>query len=76
MIISLNWQSGKGIELVNSMIRRKTKWTRGKSKDIENAWYRLWFTRKDKHGNETRIIVEKIERKHYRYNRLGGRIIL
>lgn len=45
------------MEPVNIMIRRKTKCSGGKSKDIENTWYRPWFTTKDKHGNETRIIV-------------------
>lgn len=57
---------GKGLELINITIRRKsiiglqeTKWVGGQSRDIDNVGFKIRYSRKVKHRNSMRIVVDK-----------------
>ena len=55
------------MEIVDTMIRRKvniiclqeTKWIGERCREIDNTWYKLYYTKKYKNKNVVGIIIDK-----------------
>ena len=64
---NIGTMTGKGMELVDTMRRRKvhvaclqeTKWVGEKAREIENTGFKLYYTGKYRNRNEVGIIVDK-----------------
>lgn len=75
---------GKGLELINITIRRKsiiglqeTKWVGGQSRDIDNVGFKIRYSRKVKHRNSMRIVVDKgVKNNVVEVKRFGDKIIV
>ena len=76
--------TGKGMEIVDTMIRRKVniirlqeaKWIGERCRKIENTWYKLYYTEKYKNRNGVGIIVDKNFKEYVvKVTRKGDRII-
>lgn len=75
---------GKEIELINITIRRKsiiglqeTKWVGRQSRDIDNVGFKIRYSRKVKHRNSMRIVVDKgVKNNVVEVKRFGDKIIV
>ena len=77
--------SGKGMELVDTMLRRKvniacvqeTKWVGEKAREIENTGFKIFYTGKHRHRNGVGIVVDKnLKNDIVTVIRRGDRLIL
>ena len=74
---------GKGIELVDTLIRRRvniaclqgTKWVGSKAKELENTGYKIYYTGLDRRRNGVGIVANK-DLKDVTVSKKGDRIIL
>ena len=61
---------------VNIICLQETKWIGERCREIENTWYKLYYTGKHKNRNRVGIIVDKKYKKYVvKVTRKGDRII-
>jgi hypothetical protein len=62
---------------VNILCVQETKWTGQKAKEVENIYFKLWYTRKERSKNDVGMIIDKsLKNGAVVVRRQGDRIIM